>query len=166
MKKHPTKDSGVGSKRPKEGDYFQIDLGQGLFAYGRVMQSPIYAFYDVISTTPLTPRDLDQKPFIFKIWVMRYAWKRPNWTIISRGELPEELNQRVWFSKQDAISGELTMYSTFEGKTIEKKATLKQLESLERAAAWDPGHIEERLLDHHRGVECKWVKLLKIKTDL
>lgn len=153
----------VRGKRPKQGDYFQIELGAGLLAYGRVLQSPIYAFYNVITTTPLTTSELDRKALLCKICVMKYAWKKTNWKIIGYSELPIELCQRVWFAKQDSISGELTMYSEWEGKVAEKKATRKQLLGLECAAVWDPDHVEDRLRDHYNGVENKWVKNLALK---
>jgi hypothetical protein len=158
MKKQPAANSvksGVSekkSKRTQEGDFFQIDLGEGLCAYGRVLESPTLAFYDT-SGEPLEDLNLLQKvPILFKIWVMKDVFKKPHWKLVGSLELEEELTGRIWFFKKDSISGELTLYSTHLHKTIEKKATRKQCEGLECAAVWSACHVEDRLRDHYRGV--------------
>lgn len=44
----------------------------------------------------------------------------------------------------------------------ETPATKTEAKGLERAAVWDPEHIQDRLRDHYMGRLNKWVKLLRI----
>lgn len=140
-----------------EGDFVEIRLEEGLHAYGRILESPTVAFYDAIGA-PLENLDvLLQTPVLFKIWVMKYSFKEPHWKLVGSLELEPELTRPLWFFKRDCISGALTLYSSDSGEPVEKKATRKQCQGLECAAVWSPPHIEQRLLDHHRGVPNKWV---------
>ena len=167
MKKQPAATSvksGVREKkgkRPQEGDFIQIKLDDRLYAYGRVLESPTLAFYDTNGELLEDLNALLKSPILFKIWVMKDAFKKPHWKLVGSLELEEVLTGRIWFFKKDSISGELTLYSTHQHKTIEKKATRNQCEGLECAAAWAASHVEDRLRDHHRGVPNKWVMSLK-----
>lgn len=145
--------------RLKEGDYFSIALGDNLYAYGRVLGSPALAFYDGIGPPISDVNELKGRQVLFKIWVMKDAFRRLNWQIIRNEPLEEGLRRRLVFFKKDKISGELSLYYSWPGRTEEVPATLKQCERLECAAVWSACHVEERLLDHVRGAPNKHVRL-------
>jgi hypothetical protein len=143
----------------KPGDIFKIDLKDGKCAFGRVLENPLYAFYDL--QAEITP-DLDHilsRPILFKVWVMKYAITKNIWEVI--GHLPLESNLEISprFFKQDDISKKLSIYH--DGK--ETPASIRECEGLECAAVWDPRHVEDRLRDHFAGRKNKWVESLKIK---
>ena len=152
------------AQSPVEGDFFRIDLGEGLLAHGRILKSPICAFYDAIGDRALDSAELVKKPILFKICVMKDAFKTLPWKIIGHAELEALLQRRVWFSKMDSISGELTLYSSWQGKTDEKPATVSQCQKHERAAVWSACHVESRLRDHYAGVPNRTVENFKKYT--
>lgn len=152
-------------KRPQEGDFVQIKLDDSLYAYGRVLESPTIAFYDTCGELVEDLNVVLKSPVLFKIWVMKDAYKKPNWKLVGSLELEEELTGRIWFFKKDSISGELTLYSTHAHKTIEKKATRKQCVGLECAAVWSACHVEDRLRDHSRGVPNRTVTFFNIELN-
>lgn len=145
-------------RKPKPGEFIQIELPNGRYAYGRALASPMVAFYDVISPAPVGIEDLNNAKVLFIIWVMNYSFKKLTWNIIGHADLPSSLNKRVWFGKKDSISGELTKYSSWNGESTERRVTKKEFDALERAAVWGPLHVEDRLICHHEGTECKWLK--------
>lgn len=49
------------------------------------------------------------------------------------------------------------------GESVENPATPEECAVLERAAVWDPGHVEDRLRDHFAGQSNKWVESLRLK---
>jgi len=123
------------------------------------------AFYDVISPKPLGIEEFKNAKVLFIIWVMYFSFKEPNWSIIGHANLPASLNKRIWFWKKDSISGELTKYSSRNGEWTEVRATKKQLDGLECAAVWDPGHVEERLTSFYEGRPSKWADALSRQLD-
>jgi hypothetical protein len=44
-----------------------------------------------------------------------------------------------------------------------RPATKKECIGLEREAAWDPTHVEDRIRDYYAGRKNKWVESLKIR---
>jgi hypothetical protein len=61
------------------------------------------------------------------------------------------------FFKQDPINNRFFKY--YESTTV--AATRQECLGLERAAVWEPEHVEDRLRDHYAGVTNKWVESLK-----
>ena len=102
------------------------------------------------------------RPIIVRIDVMDYAFSSGRWPVV--GNLPVEGDRgpEVFF-KQDAISGDLSLYSedASTGEVFSRRASFEEVEGLERAAVWDPDHVEDRLRDHIAGVPNKWVESLR-----
>lgn len=160
IKPSSQKQHGGDAKKAREGAYFEIDLGNETFAYGRVLQSPTLGFYDTkgpkISSVEL--QELDAADFKYKIWVMKDAFKRPNWNIIGFKDLEPSVSKQTWFFKKDAITGELSIYSSWNGKTEERSASVKECKSLECAAVWSAVHVEQRLRDDLNNVPNKTLR--------
>jgi hypothetical protein len=143
----------------KEGNVFAIPLGDGSFAFCRTLRSPLTEFFDLRGST-IPPLDrIVTSPVLFKIVVMKYAFTGNVWQLVGNVLLGPQDIEAVWFFKQDP-TGEL--FLTRDGAEG-RPATLKESVGLERAAGWDPEHVEERLRDHFAGRPNRWVESMKPK---
>lgn len=141
------------------GDIVKIQLVDGDVCFGRVLEEPLVAFYDLkINHIPLY-EEVAERPILFKIWVMNHSITNGAWEVIGHCELEDDLKEPVRFFKQDPISKEICIYLNTE----EISSTREQCEGLDRAAVWNPEHVEDRLWDHYLGVPNKWVESLKLK---
>lgn len=142
------------------GDILKIDLGDGFFSFARVLHNPMIAFYGIRTKSTPDIEAIISAPVIFKIAVMNYAVTSGRWLIIGSRPLEEELHAPIHFFKQDIISKK---YSIYTDNNVEIPATKEECIRLERAAVWDPEHVEDRLRDHFAGVPNIWVESLKLK---
>lgn len=61
------------------GDVFQISLGDEGYAFARVLESPLVAFYDLLSPTAPSVEKIVSSNIIFKVWVMKNSFKSRFW---------------------------------------------------------------------------------------
>ena len=141
------------------GDIVQINLENGLYCFGRVLNEPLMAFYDLKSEPLPDVGEIVLSPVLFKILVMNYAVTSGRWIIVGNWPLDSELMIAPKFFNQDAINKEFCIYH----KDKETLATREECEGLERAAVWDPSHVEDRLRDYYAGIPNQWVESLKPK---
>ncbi len=148
-------------QRRRQGDLVEIDLGDGTLAFGRVLNEPLVAFYDLRVRSGETPalQDILTRPVLWRIWVMNRPITSGRWRVLGHSPLEESLKSEPTFFKQDRISGEVTLYRS----QTEYPASVEECEVLERAAVWDPEHAEDRLRDHFDGRPNKWVESLRVK---
>ncbi len=144
------------------GDVAAIDLGEGWGSYARVLREPLFAFYDVRSKKEPDIDEIVDRPVLWRLMVMNYAVTNGRWPVIGSRPLEEELEIEPTFFKVDPISKQLSLYRN--GR--EWPATREECRGLERAAVWDPEHVEERLLDHFAGRSNRWVEDMALETDL
>ena len=158
--------------RPKRvrrtpGQFVEVELGDGNKTYGRVLSEPLFAFYDLRAATaessPELPR-LAALPVIFRIWVMNHAVTRGRWQVLGSLPLPRDLEASPNFFKQDTTNGRLSIYNDDLAPNYERPATRGECEGLERAAVWEPEHVEERLRDHFEGRPNRWLQSLQLRT--
>lgn len=143
------------SKQPVVGDVVQIALGDGRFCFGVVLPFPRVAFFDlcVSSIEGLDVQELGRRPVLFHLWVMKYALTK-EWPVVGHIEVSPELLGYPDYFIEDPLSGELVITQTgFE----RVPATIEEVSRLERATAWDPPQVAERLRDHYAGRPCKRV---------
>ena len=145
--------------RRREGDVVQIPLGNREWGFGRVLEDPLIAVYDLRSTDSLPLEEIQSAPVLFKIWVMNHAIKEGRWEVIGNAPLEPDLEEEVRFHKVDSITGALTIYW---GDNNEVPASPEDCEGLERAAVWEPEHVEERINDHFAGRENQWVSKFRV----
>jgi len=88
---------------------------------------------------------------------MNDAVSSGRWPIIGNLPLESGLEIAPKFFKQDPINKAFSIYH----RSQETPATLAECEKLERAAVWEPSHIEDRLRDYYSGVPNQWVESLK-----
>ncbi len=141
------------------GDVVQIDLGAGRFSFGRVLEEPLVAFYDLESSHIPSPQEIVQLPIVFRIWVMNFAITEGDWGVVGNVALTDDLLEPPRFFKRDSISGKLSITRTGGGDEV--AATQKECEGLECAAVWEPEHVVDRLRDHFAGRPNKWVESMK-----
>lgn len=143
----------------QSGDIVKIDLGDDSFCFGRVLEEPHIAFYDLKAIVAPDIQTIVALPILFIVWVMNNAVTSGRWPIIGNLPLDSELEGSPKFFKQDPINKTFSIYHRGQ----ETSATLAECEKLERAAVWDPSHIEDRLHDYYSGVQNQWVESLKAK---
>jgi len=148
-------------QRRREGDIVAIDLGDDTLAFGRVLEEPLLAFYDLRMPTTETPdlQEIVTRPILWRLWVMNHAVTRGRWKVLGSIPLEEPLKREPTFFKQDPISGAVTLYRS----QTEYPSSAEECEQLERAAVWEPEHVEDRLRDHFDGRPNKWVESLRVK---
>lgn len=142
----------------RAGDVVSITLDDGRFAFGRVLNLPLMAFYDYVAIEVPPIQEIIAKEVIFRVWVMKYAVTSGAWPIIGFAPLTPELETTPVFFKQNRITGALQLYF---GAGQERPASPQEVQGLERAAVWEPEHIVDRLRDHFAGRENIWVRSLK-----
>lgn len=150
----------MAKKQALTGDFMEIKLKEGVYCFARVLREPYFAFYDACSEDTQEVEELAARTVMFKLAVMNRALGSGRWRVIGHRPLEEELQLPIKTFRQDAISRKLYVY--VDGQ--ERPATREECEGLERAAVWDPEHVEDRLRDHYAGVPNKWTESLKLKA--
>lgn len=145
-----------------------IPLGHGQFGLARDLGTEV-EFYDRLAAEDesVNPTDLDGYSVAFRVPVMDSAFKRGGrWRVIGRHPLRDDESPDTRRFKQDAITGELSIYweDSVRGTWHEEPATLEECADLERSAVWNANHIEDRLRDHFAGRPNIWVGSLAIDT--
>ena len=141
----------------KDGDIVKIKLKNGKFCFARVLKEPLMAFYDKIWDNTPELREILESKVLFKVWVMENAITSGRWPVIGSADIEKYLDKPVEFFKIDPISKKYFIYINGE----ETASTKEECEGLERAAVWEPEHVEDRLMDYHDGLPNKWVKSLR-----
>ena len=142
------------------GKLTSIELDTNLYGFGCIREEPLVSFFDLFKTTPIiSMQELDSIEPSFSIWVMNYALRKKSWQTLDIELSPEHFLLPKFFFIKDALSGEL--YKTIDGSQ-QIETTIDECRELERAAVWDPEHVEERLFDLYKRRPNKWVELYKI----
>lgn len=140
------------------GDIVQIDLGNGYYGFGQVLESPLMVFFNLKREISPNIEEIVESEVSFIVWVMNYAIIDGIWPIIGRAEVTDKINERPPFYKQDRLSGKLSV--TYTGAE-EEPATYADVVNLECAAVWDPEHVVDRLNDYFEGRPNKWVESMR-----
>jgi hypothetical protein len=143
------------------GDIVRIDLGDGFNSYARVLPEALFAFYDARVTEDLAIDRILTLPILFQVPVMDHAVKRGRWVIVGNAPLNNSLLNPPLRFMQDILNK--NRFRIYEKGGKIRPATKEECIGLERAAVWEPTHIEDRLRDHYAGRKNKWVESLKIK---
>lgn len=147
----------------REGAFFEIDLPNGKFAYGRILGKASYAFYDIYSNKKINDLELIKKSKILFInSVYKYAITKDHWKIVGISELEPELKVLPMEFIQDPL--DLSRFEIYNPNTGQiESATKEQCLKLEKAAVWEPTHIEDRIVDYYEHRPNVWAESLKIK---
>ena len=113
------------------GNIVEIKL-PGAWAYGKVIQFPLMAFYAARPDRIGEVGSLHNERFAFRIWVMKYAIGKKGWPVIGSLPVSEAESAEVWFFKTDPITGRIAKYRSSTSE--ETPATLADCAGLECAA--------------------------------
>ena len=148
------------AQRRTVGAVHAVPLGDGTISFALTLPEADFAFFDMRTTEFSLPSDLLSKPILFRVAVHKYAYNKGRWLKVGKLEVPNELLKAVPKFIQDALHPErFEIY--LSGNVL--PATRDECVGLERAAVWDPQHIEDRLRDHYSGIQNKWVESLRLK---
>ena len=149
-------------KKLTPGNFVRIPLGEEGFAFGRIIENPLVAFYDFLSPIPdVSLEEIARKPVAFSIWVYNNAIGRKGWKVIGNLPLEPHLDKEYHFYKKDPITGRLSLYT--DSRDI--PATYEDVRSCERAAVWQGYNVEQRLLDHFNGLPNEIVEGFKRQVE-
>lgn len=149
--------------RIKEGAFFEIALPNSKYSYGRILGKASYAFYNIYSESRIIDINLIRNSkVIFIVAVYNHAITKNRWKTIGITELEEDIKRLPLKFIQD--DSELSQFEIYDPNTGDMRPA-KKLEciGLERAAVWEPEHVEDRIIDYFEGRPNKWFESLKIK---
>jgi len=137
----------LGSQKIRIGALVEVDLGEGSYAYARIVSKSELAFYDVlVKGAPSCYEAIYTQAIAFVIAVMNTAVRSNRWKIVDEKLLERELAQERLYFMQDTLTGQ---YSVYYSVTGEIQPSCKEIcVNLERAAVWDAQHVEDRLRKH------------------
>ncbi|MDP9078302.1 MAG: immunity 26/phosphotriesterase HocA family protein [Bacteroidota bacterium] len=147
----------------KVGAFFEIILSNKKYAYGRILEKANYAFYDIHSNIRITEiKEIQNKDILFIVAVYKYAITKERWKKIGQLDLESKLRVLPLKFIEDQLSpGNFKLYDPNTG--VASLTTKDKCVGLERAAVWEPTHIEDRIIDYYEGRPNKWVKQLELK---
>ncbi|MCU0493043.1 MAG: immunity 26/phosphotriesterase HocA family protein [Chloroflexaceae bacterium] len=145
----------------KRGAVVRIALSNTLFGYGQMLDAPEYAFFDLCDAGASAPAGVAARPVIFRLWVMRYAHGSGRWQKIGIAPLQPMLEAPVLRFNQDPLKPEHIELG-YDG-TSGRLVTPEEAMLYERAAVWEPEHVEDRLRDYFDGKPNKWEESLRLR---
>jgi hypothetical protein len=146
------------------GAFLKIDLEEAYHTYARILKKPSFAFYDIKTKDNIENLDvLENLSILFIIAVYDDAVTKGRWIKIGKRPLEPSLKKLPLKFMQDKMKpSNFSLYNPNNGEIV--PATKEQCKDLERAAVWEPEHVEDRLRDHFAGRPNKWVESLKINS--
>ena len=130
-------------KKAAPGDVCQLSLGDGRYAYGRILRDASVAVYRTTTHMP-AQRPVGERDFIFTVGVYDDLPGSEAFPVV--GHDPFESEEDAWpppYKVVDPITGRIQIY--YRGE-IRPPADPAEAEELEKAAVWDVRHILERVL--------------------
>jgi len=144
------------------GDFLEMSLPNGKWGYARVLNNASYAIYDLMTDEAVEVSEIDRHDILFTLAVYKNAVTSGRWVVIGCLPLEESLMQLPIKFIQDEIDPEkFNLYNPNTG-TI-SPAKKQDCVGLERAAVWDPLHVEERIVDYFSNKPNNWCEEMKIK---
>jgi len=142
-----TKRNGTGNQKIRIGALVELDLGEGNFAYARIVSKSEIAFYDVLSKgAACSYKAIYTQPIAFTISVMNSAVRSGRWKIVDQKLLEPELAQERQYFMQDILNGQYSIYYSVTGQI--QSSCKEMCINMERAAVWDAQQVEVRLCEH------------------
>jgi hypothetical protein len=154
--------------RQKEtiGAFVRVPIDETYHTYGRMINRSVYAFYDFKTDSETVDLDsIEGSAVLFKLMVIKDAVTKGYWKKIGIKELPEDLKAPVPFFKQEVGLPNDCSIIFVEGSNI-KKVSPEDCVGLERFAAWEHDHVEQRLRDHYNGVRNVDSYMLRVNGPL
>jgi hypothetical protein len=132
----------------RTGTFVRIRLADGSFAYGRILEPPYVAFYDLRTIAPISDVEvLESKPILFVQAIRLSGLKR--WVPMDTRPLTGTVAEPFFRYSQDILDYQHCVI--FDSLGNERPATPEECVGIEQSAVWEAPGIEERLLDHFEG---------------
>jgi hypothetical protein len=145
------------------GAVLRVDLDSQWHTYARILaRIPMIAFYDCCVSAPVEDcLAIVMRPVLFVLAVGRGASKG-HWPKI--GDVPLETAPILIPDQfmQDIITGACEIVDEVFNS---RPARPEECIALERAAVWDPAHVEERLRDHYAGRPNAHLAYMKVRLS-
>jgi hypothetical protein len=140
------------------GDFFAIPLGDGLYAFGRILSDleandlgMLVGIYDRVSKRILSPMELKRTEFmVTPFHCTDEGWKTRRWKII--GNMPVEHSEYTYPKYKEGFEG-LGWWIVHGDKKYE--ATEEEVRDLEYATIWSVEEVEERILENIEDTRCE-----------
>lgn len=142
------------------GAVLAVPLGDGTTCFALTLPEADFAFFDARAKEATPPTGLLAKPILFRVAVHKSAWVTGRWPKVSKVEVPRHLLAPQPKFIQDPLHPD--RFEIYLGGNI-RPASRAECEGLERAAVWEPEHVEDRLRDHYAGVSNRWLESLRLK---
>jgi hypothetical protein len=144
--------------RLEDGAFVRITLEDGTFAYGRYLSDPYFALYKLRTAEPISDLDvIEAAPVLFTTSTRIGRHWTPLGTRPLRGEVAKPV---VRFHQEIGDYRKCTIYDSVGNS---RPATPAECIGLERAAVWEPHHLEARLLDTFEGRPNRSAEHLKVR---
>ena len=131
------------------GSVVEIDLKNGFYAYGRILEHANMAFYNFFSNSPLAKehvKDIIQKDILFICGVLTYAVKDGLWKKVGKPlELENNLKEIPFRYIYDTHFDQYRLYNPNNGLTM--PSTKEECVGLGKAITYYPETIEQRLIN-------------------
>lgn len=157
------------SRQREPGRVVRIPLGDGFVGWGRQLRGVLVEFYDRFDAEA-DAEQVDRQEVVgsevaFTVAVMDRAFRRnSSWQLLDVVPLSGQEQAEVYLSfKQDPLGALSVYWEKPDGSWGEDSATRAQCVGLERAAVWDPEHVEDRLRDRRAGRPNRWAESLAMK---
>jgi Immunity protein 26 len=141
------------------GAFIRIPLADRSYGYGRLLEFPYAAFYDLRTIDQISDLDeISAKPIIFILAVHKSIIE--TWEIIGQRPLEESMGQS--FERFMQSPSDRSDCKIVDRAGNERPASPADCVGLERVAVWEPNHIEDRLLDTFMNRPNKWAESMKV----
>ena len=140
-------------KKWEPGNVVEIELDDGSFSYGVIIEEPLVAF---IGETFANRPEIAPKLFgnvAFQLWVMNSAIGKKGWPVVGHVQLDELSIPEANFYRYDVVSKKFYHYVDC---TNDIPSNRDGCIGLECAAVWRKDHVEDRLQANKSGQECQW----------
>lgn len=137
-------------RKPRAGSLLRISLGDGIYAFARVLpnfQVAIYAYQSQKVDIPTS--DVFDAQILWKLTVMKSALTSGRWPAVDYRLLEPELAAPVDYFMKDCFTGQFSVYRSSDGYI--RASTFEECKMLEVAAVWEAEHVEDRLRDYFAG---------------
>jgi len=147
-------------KRQKRtvGAIVKIPFDGKWFTYGQILDDAEVAVFDARTDCELPMDEITGRAMICRVAVSYHAITKDRWLKVGKSPISEVIKAPVPKYIQDILKPDrFEIYCNGEIRP----STREECIGLERAAVWEPEHVEERIRDHYSGKQNRWVDILR-----
>ncbi|CEH33436.1 DUF2750 domain-containing protein [Romboutsia lituseburensis] len=140
-------------KRPKDGDIFTIEIKEGLYSYGQVIDKEynLYLIYDILGDENKSIEEVIKSPKMLLTRSFNYSFRDGDWKIVGNAQIPEDLNIPMFKMGVDS------KYHVVNYKwDVIRKATREEGYLLHYVDEISPGGLEEAIMAKYEMAEWNY----------